>query len=249
MLAAPVAFGDMVANWNFNDGTANDGVLVGGQQNGTMIGGVAIVNDEERGLVASFDGKLGSRIDCGVQLPKIYNTTAAYSVSAWVYTVPKVAGSTENADQWPEIAGTGWPFANLMCTPGGGVGITFAINLSTNNVAAEMPVGEWVHLASTYDGATLKLYVNGILAVSAAETGAVWGTGGDGVTHFGIGGMYNNGGPYNPTQEFKGMMDDVRWYNSAMDLAGVRASMIEVPEPITIALLGLGSLLLRRRNA
>jgi len=31
-----------------------------------------------------------------------------------------------------------------------------------------MPVGEWIHLAGTYDNATFKLYVNGRLVKSAA---------------------------------------------------------------------------------
>ena len=32
----------------------------------------------------------------------------------------------------------------------------------------DMPVGEWIHLAGTYDNATFKLYVNGRLVKSAS---------------------------------------------------------------------------------
>ena len=34
----------------------------------------------------------------------------------------------------------------------------------------DMPVGEWIHLAGTYDNATFKLYVIGRLVKSAAYT-------------------------------------------------------------------------------
>ena len=34
----------------------------------------------------------------------------------------------------------------------------------------DMPVGEWIHLAGTYDNATFKLYVNGRLVKSAPCT-------------------------------------------------------------------------------
>jgi len=250
MIAAP-SFGDLVAYYNFNDGTATDQITTGGQQNGTLMGGVTIV---ERGTskAASFDGQWGSFIDCGFQLPKIYNTTTAYTVSAWVKSKPKVAGPTESADQWPVIAGNGWVFNNLMCTMTGGTAVSFMIGVGPNNIAAAMPVGEWTMLTATYEvtgpgTGNALLYVNGTLASSAATTGDVWGSGG--AQHFTIGSMYGWPVAYATGAEYKGYIDEVRWYNNAVSPDDVEALYFEtyIPEPCTLALLGLGGLLLRRK--
>jgi hypothetical protein len=42
--------------------------------------------------------------------------------------------------------------------------------------ATTIPTGAWVHLAGVYDGANLKVYVNGVLDGTAARTGSI-GTG------------------------------------------------------------------------
>jgi serine/threonine-protein kinase len=42
-----------------------------------------------------------------------------------------------------------------------------------NAIGREAPVGEWLHLAATYDGSTLRLYVNGSEAASEAHGGAL----------------------------------------------------------------------------
>ena len=38
---------------------------------------------------------------------------------------------------------------------------------------AALPLNAWSHLATTYDGSFLRLYVNGVLASSTAVTGAM----------------------------------------------------------------------------
>jgi hypothetical protein len=76
----------------------------------------------------------------------------------------------------------------------------------------DMPVGEWIHLAGTYDNTEFKLYVNGKLVASAAcsipfsyqdENPVI------------IGGNTNNKGK-TLVDCFRGRIDEVRLYNRAL---------------------------------
>ena len=71
------------------------------------------------------------------------------------------------------------------------------------------------HLAATYDGATLKLYVNGTLASSKAVTGSLFNSTGA----LRIGG--NNVWP----EWFAGLIDEVRVYKRALTATEVTADM------------------------
>src|SRR5262249_19729479 len=78
--------------------------------------------------------------------------------------------------------------------------------------SASIPVNTWTHLASTYDGATLRLYVNGALVSSSPVTGAMMQSsnplrlGGDAVW-----------GEY-----YAGVIDEVRIYNRALSAGEIQ---------------------------
>ena len=69
-----------------------------------------------------------------------------------------------------------------------------------------LPLNTWSHLAATYDGATLRLYVNGVQVASQAVTAPI-GTSTGALT---IGGDALYG------QYFAGRIDEVRIYNTAL---------------------------------
>ena len=69
-----------------------------------------------------------------------------------------------------------------------------------------MPLNVWSHLAATYDGATLRLFVNGAQAASQAFTGSIATS--TGVLRIGGNGVW---GEY-----FQGRIDEVRIYNRAL---------------------------------
>ena len=77
---------------------------------------------------------------------------------------------------------------------------------------APLPLGAWSHLAATYDGAALKLYVNGNLVGNKPVTGTMAVTG----NPFRIGGD----GPYG--EFFEGQIDEIRIYNRALSEAEIQ---------------------------
>ncbi len=71
---------------------------------------------------------------------------------------------------------------------------------------AALPANTWSYLAETYDGVTLRLYVNGTQVASTAHTGAI----STSTNPLQIGGDSIYG------QYFAGMIDEVRVYNTAL---------------------------------
>jgi hypothetical protein len=81
--------------------------------------------------------------------------------------------------------------------------------------AAQLPLNTWTHLATTYDGTTLRIYVNGTQVGSRAQTGAI----GVSTSPLRIGGNVVWG------EYFTGLIDDVRVHNRALTAAEIQALM------------------------
>jgi hypothetical protein len=73
----------------------------------------------------------------------------------------------------------------------------------------------WTHLAGTYDGTTLRLYVNGVQVSSRAQTGAIAVS----TNPLQIGGDTFYG------QYFQGQIDEIRVYNRALSAAQIQSDM------------------------
>ncbi|WP_214323080.1 LamG-like jellyroll fold domain-containing protein [Nonomuraea sediminis] len=78
-----------------------------------------------------------------------------------------------------------------------------------------LPANQWSHLATTYDGSTLRLYINGALAAQAPIAGDVLDDGGP----LRIGGNSVWG------EYFSGLIDEVRIYNRAQTAAEIQTDM------------------------
>ncbi len=80
---------------------------------------------------------------------------------------------------------------------------------------AALAANTWAYLALSYDGSTLRIYVNGTLVGSQAKTGAIASS----TNQLQIGGDSIFG------QFFSGMIDEVRVYNTALTAAQVQTDM------------------------
>jgi VCBS repeat-containing protein len=80
---------------------------------------------------------------------------------------------------------------------------------------AALPLNVWSHLAGTYDGTTLRLYVNGTLVASQAFSGAIVSS--TGVLRLGGNSVW---GEY-----FRGRLDEVRLYNRALSASAIQTDM------------------------
>jgi glucose/arabinose dehydrogenase/PKD repeat protein len=81
--------------------------------------------------------------------------------------------------------------------------------------AAALPANTWTHLAVTYDGAALRLYVNGVQAGSKTQTGSIPAS--TGVLRIGGNSIWN--------EFFVGLIDEVRIYNRALPASEIQTDM------------------------
>jgi hypothetical protein len=100
--------------------------------------------------------------------------------------------------------------------------------LSINNVqqkltaATALNANTWYHVAATYDGSTMKIYINGVLDASKSQTGSV-----------NSNGAFNVGYLYNTSRNFNGKVDEVRVWKRALSQTEVSQNMCNVTLPAT----------------
>ena len=110
-----------------------------------------------------------------------------------------------------------WPTYGLSVSPDGTVQFQITIFnpqtlVSTRKITAGVPV----HVAATYDGQTMRIYLDGVLDSSMEAPGKI---------HFSFGtqshvGLGNEVGRYNP---FKGIIDEIAIYDKALPPERIRA--------------------------
>jgi hypothetical protein len=158
----------------------------------------------------------------------------SFNGTSSLVTVPDSAsldlttGMTLEAWVRPTATGTAWRTV-LFKEQAGGMVYSLYANQQTNrpvgqvNIGGEqnavgtaaVPLNAWTHLAVTYDGAALRLYVNGTLVTTTATSGAI---------PTSTGALRIGGNTIWP-EWYAGLLDDVRVYNRALTAAQIQADM------------------------
>ena len=136
----------------------------------------------------------------------VFNNLTAFTISCWIYRTSKGAGGT-----FPTYINKGWASAGsftLFETSSGTIG--FGVNNvstqaqdTTNGVTDNV----WHHVVGVYDGASIRLYVDGIQSSPVAVTGTMTLT-----STFEIGAVSGGG----TSNAFNGRIAGVRIYNVAL---------------------------------
>ena len=158
------------------------------------------------GGAASFDGA-SDRIDLPAQ-GGFYNT--AFTLEAWVRK------STAKKDVAILGSWTGTGAMLWVDYLGGRYYLTLGGDLSFYLDSGRTPtVGQWEHVAATYDGTTARFYVNGVQVASKAFAGPV------GNSNTWRLGAYNA----TPSGFFDGQIDNVRVYDRALSPTEIEVDM------------------------
>ena len=189
------------------DGNFNDSSSYTGLQNGDPRNGAAIISDAVRGQVAHFDGA-DDFVDCGTFNPSA--ATGQLTVALWAKwngLSGLYQGLIAKRDTWA-AADMMWQIeANV---DNGTLGF-FREGSNPPDGDPVLPIGEWAHVAATFNGTTATFYLNG---KATGSGGFSFGSDTQATVVFGA--CEQNGG--NP---FNGDLDEIRIYDYALSPAEV----------------------------
>jgi len=186
--------GGLLAHWQFNEGQGTVAADNSGNGRQAKIHGAQWVEQGD-GFAIRLDG-VDDYIDCSAA--KSIPITGPVSVEAWIKPLSKAAGlSALMGQDLHSYLLSFYAIDEVFWYIGGG----------DNNVRGKLILNDWNHVAATFDGARINLWINGQLVASQQSKyqeinqreKLVLGT---------------QGQPHLP--RFKGLLDNVRLYNRAL---------------------------------
>jgi hypothetical protein len=201
----------LVAAYDFNQGSGARLTDVSGNSNhGALTNGPVWTAAGRYGGALTFDG---SNDLVSINDAPSLDLTTGMTLEAWVRPTT-VSG-------WRTVLLKEIPGSLAYCLYANqtahrpGTEIRVGSNVYNTSGTAALPANAWTHLAATYDGAILRLYVNGVQSGSRAISGSV-------VTSSSplrIGGNLVWG------EYFRGQIDEVRIYNGVLTQAQIQSDM------------------------
>lgn len=189
-----------VGHWKLDDASGSTALDSAGSFHGALSGPVWTTG--RLGGALQFDG-----IDDFVSTPNTsaFQVTTALTMTGWIRgtswrygssTCPVLRKGTNNPNNWQLAVNDGKVTLQLDANDNGGFRAGTTLNL-----------GVWYHVAATWDGATVRLYLNGVSDMAPASR----------TTAIGVDTrpVYLGGRP-GATDYVHGALDDVRFYNRAL---------------------------------
>ena len=203
----------LVGGWGFDETSGSTVVDESGNGNQGTITGAVRTNDGRFGRALTFDGS-GDWVT--VPDDPTLDLTTAFTLEAWVYptgtsTVARpIAGKerSQNPAYYLNAATAGVQNPSANVRAGG--------NNLTVTAGSALALNTWSHVAATYDGSALRLYVNGTLAAQQAASGGMTAS----TRPFRIGHNNIEGGI------FAGRIDEVRVYSRALTAQQIQNDMV-----------------------
>ena len=203
-------------SWWPAGGNANDAIT---NNHGTLYNGGTYAAGKV-GQAFKFDGN-----NDHVRIPNQPNLrfTNAVTFEGWVYPT-NTSYYGDILSKWDAVGGynqksfdcslyPGGQFYILVSPGGADAGATFV--LSTNAV----PVNTWTHIAGTYDGSNLKIYLNGVLDGEGVYANGIF----PGTNSLGIGAATGGASPGSMVTPFPGMIDEPTLYARALGASEIQA--------------------------
>ena len=205
---------DLVGYWPFDEGTGKETADASGNgHDGSFVGNPDWV-EGKFGKALKFDGQSSY-----VLIPHADDISPTEEITFAAWFKPDVTINPANND-YRLMSKNNDIFLLFNYEQLGNLGFLIKDSGNTNHVVHstinEWTAGEWYHVAGTYDGKELKIYINGELDATAAYAGAA-----------GTSGLDMWVGADDLTTYFDGAVDEVRLYNATLSDADIKRIMDE----------------------
>jgi hypothetical protein len=199
----------LVAAYGFDEASGTTATDPVNGLNGTLTGAARVAGGGRYGSALSFDG-----VDDWVSVPNnaALNLTSGMTLEAWVK--PSVLSSWRSVVMKEQASALPYAlYANSDAdTPAASVFTTSALTAAGPPAVG---LGSWTHLAMTWDGSLIRLYVDGAVVATRSAPGSLLTSTGQ----LRIGGNSLRG------EFFSGLIDEVRVYNRVLSTAKIGADM------------------------
>ena len=209
--AAPPPPSGLVAAYAFEEGVGTSAADATGKLHTGAVSGATWITAGMYGKALSFDG-----VNDWVTVADAndLDLTNGMTLEAWVRPAALTGWKTVVMKE-----GTTTTLAYSLYANDGNPRPAITVRIGSVDRSAAgpsaVPLNTWTHLAATYDGATLRLYVNGVQVGNRGQTGNILKSS----RALRIGGNAVWG------EYFKGVIDDVRIYNRALSATEIQADM------------------------
>jgi chitodextrinase len=195
-----------VAAYGFNEGFGTIVTDASGNGNTGTIGTATWTTSGKYGNALSFNGT-SARVT--VNDSNSLDLTTGMTLEAWLF--PTAVGG------WRDVIykGTDDIYYLMGSSDNSTPAIGGTFSPSALRGTSSLPLNAWTHLAGTYDGTTMRLYVNGVQVSSRAQTGPIQTS----TAALTMGGDALYG------QYFAGRIDEARIYNRPLSAAEIQGDM------------------------
>jgi hypothetical protein len=212
----PPAPSGLVAAYSFNEGSGTTLIDRTGLGRTGTVSGATWSSAGRNGGALSFDG-----VDDLVTVAdhNSLDLTTGMTIEAWV--------RPSSVSGWRAVVQKMQGFEGLAYTLYAGsptdMAAAHVTTTSVVRVPSTAPIGlnVWTHLAMTFDGTTVRLFIGGSQVASVAASGSI-------VTTTGV---LRIGGNGPPGGYFQGLIDDLRIYNRALSAAEIQSDMTTAVGP------------------
>ncbi len=206
----------LIGYWSFDEGKGDVVKDTSGNDNhGKLIRNPKWV-DGKFGKALLFDGAQRQKVEIP-HSDSFATITDAVTIEAWV--------NPANFNQWVSLGVKGDITYGMFINPAAFVRIHYSGGNTLDTPGNAIKANEWTHVVGTYDGKTVRIYLNGKMS---AEKNA-----GDKIPANNA--TFVIGGTQESRDWYTGMIDEVKLYNRGLTEAEIRKALEGPPKSVTPA--------------